>query len=291
MSATAPARVWTIRDLLSWSRDYFEKHEVDSPRLTAELLLSHVLEVQRIRLYTDLDRPLEQPELARYRELVLRRVRGEPAQYLLGSQDFYGRRFRTDRRALIPRPETELVVERVLRHLPKDESRRVVDVGCGTGAIGLTIAAERPQTDVVLVDISPDALELARENAELLGLSERVEFREGHLLEPLGDERFDVVVANLPYVPDGQRDSLAVHIREHEPALALFAGVDGLDLIRQLTATAAAHVTPGGLLVLEHAENHGAAIVRLLDSPEWTPAVVEKDLAGLERFTWSERAN
>ena len=288
MSETA-GRVWTIRDLLAWSRGWLEAREVDSPRLTAELLLSQVLACPRIRLYADFDRPLEATELARFKQLVQRRARGEPTQYLVGHQDFYGRTFKVDPRALIPRPETELVAERVLRAFSKEGELRLADVGCGCGTLGLTLAAERPSARAVLTDLSPDALALARENAVLLGVAPRVELREGDLAAPLGDDLFDAVVANLPYVPDGERHTLPVHIREHEPHLALFGGADGLDVYRRFLPALARHVRAGGLVVLEHGAEHGERLPALFAPESWSEVKVEADLAGLDRFTWAVR--
>lgn len=282
-------RIWTIRELLQWSRGFFDDREVDSARLTAELLLSHVLKVPRIKLYADFDRPLEKPELARYKELVQRRVRGEPTQYLIGSQDFYGRPFKVDARALIPRPETELLAERVLRHLPKDAAVRVADVGCGCGTLGLTVAAERPLAKIVLTDVSEGAAALCRENAVLLGLAPQVEVRLGDLATPLEGDRFDAVVTNLPYVPDRERTTLPLHIRAHEPHLALFGGPDGLDLYRRFIPAVAPMLAPGGLLACEHGAEHGDAMPLLFTPDLWEQPVVERDLAGFDRFTWAIR--
>lgn len=287
--AAAAAKVWDVRAILAWSKGWFEEKGVDSPRLTAELLLAHVLACPRIKLYVDLDRPLEKAELARYKELVQRRAKGEPVQYLVGTQDFYGRTFLCDRRALIPRPETELVAERALRHLSKDQPARVLDVGCGTGAIGLTIAAERPLAHVTLTDLSPDAAELARENATKLGVSERVSVLVGDLVSHLPDEPFDVIVANLPYVPDGDRDTLAIHIREHEPHQALFSGADGLDHYRRLVPAISHLVKTGGLVVIEHLEGHLESAPALFDRALWSDVTCERDMAGLPRFTWALR--
>ncbi len=285
----AAAKVWTVRELLAWSRTWFEQKGVESPRLTAELLLAHVLEVARIRLYVDIERPLEKAELARYRELVQRRAKGEPVQYLVGGAEFYGRRFKVDPRALIPRPETELLVERALRHREASVPFRFLDVGCGSGIIGLTLAAERAEATGVLVDLSPDAAALARENAALLGVEGRVDVRVGDLLAPVTGESFDVVAANLPYIPEGEKDSLAVHIREHEPHLALFSGADGLDAYRRLVPDLAGVVSPGGLVVLEHHEAHGENLPALFLATEWRDVTSERDLAGLPRFTWAIR--
>lgn len=289
MTTEAAPKLWTIRELLSWSRGWFEQKQVDSARLTAELLLSHVLKVPRIKLYADFDRPLERSELARYKELVTRRARGEPTQYLVGVQEFYGRPFKVDPRALIPRPETELLAGRVLRDFARDAAPRFADVGCGCGTLGLTMAAERPNANVVLTDVSPDAAALAQENALLLNLAPRVEVRLGPLAAPLGADVFDAVVANLPYVPEGERATLPVHIREHEPHLALFGGPDGLDLIRALVPAVARNVRLGGLLALEHGAEHGELVPALFEPDLWETPVVERDLAGLDRFTWAVR--
>lgn len=289
VSSTAAMKTWTIRELLAWSRAWFDEKGVDSARLTAELLLAHVLEAPRIKLYVDIDRPLEKAELAKYKELVQRRARGEPTQYLIGSQEFYGRPFKVDPRALIPRPETELVAERVLRHVAKDAAARIADVGCGAGTLGLTVAAERPASRVVLTDVSAEAAALCRENAVLLELTPRVEVRVGDLCAPLAGETFDVIVTNLPYVPDGERHTLPIHIRAHEPHLALFGGPDGLDLYRRFVPEAAALLAPGGLVVMEHGAEHGESAPALFDPALWEAPVVERDLAGLDRFTWARR--
>jgi len=289
-AAAASAKVWNVRELLAFAREWFEKRDVDSPRTTAEILLAHVLACPRIKLYVDIDRPLEKGELARFKELIQRRAKGEPVQYLVGSQDFYGRTFISDKRALIPRPETELVAERALRHIPKDSEARVLDVGCGTGALGLTIAAERKNARVTLTDVSREASALTRENASKLGISERVTILEGDLVSHLPDDPFDVVVANLPYIPDGDKPTLAIHIREHEPHMALFSGADGLDHYRRFVPAISRLVKPGGLVVIEHLEGHIESAPALFDRALWSEVTCERDLAGLPRFTWAVRA-
>lgn len=278
-----------MRELLATARGWLAGRGVDSPRLTAEVLLAHALKVARIRLYTDLDKPLEAAEVTRFRELVRRRAAGEPTQYVTGSREFYGRTFKCDRRALIPRPETELLVECVLRHVAKDAPARLLDVGCGCGTIGLTLAAERPAAHVVLADLSPEAASLARENAVLLDLTRRVEVRTGDLLAPMAGETFDAIAGNLPYVPSRERATLPVHIRDHEPALALFGGDDGLETIRRMIPAAVPHLRSGGLLVLEHGAEHGDLVRDLFDPQTWETPVVESDLAGFDRFVRATR--
>ena len=176
---------WTIRKVLTWTTQHFEKREVDSPRLTADVLLSHVLKVSRVRLYVDLDRPLSKEELASFRALIERRISGEPTQYLTGVKEFYNRPFKVDARVLIPRPETELLVEACLRALPKDAPSRALDVCTGSGCIAISLAAERPQASVLATDLSPDACALARENAEALGVGARVTVVQGDLFAPV----------------------------------------------------------------------------------------------------------
>src|SRR6266545_660288 len=215
---------WTPLKLLAWTQGYFARSGVDAPRLTAEVLLAHALGCDRVRLYLDFDKPLGPDELVRYRGLVKRRAEGEPTAYLTGVKDFYGRPFAVDRRALIPRPETEMLVEAALAALP--EGGAALDLCTGSGCVGVTLALERPSARVVAGDVSPDALALARENAERLGA--RLELVQGDLYAPLPPEpRFDVVAANPPYVPSRELPGLARELAR-EPMLALDGGADGL---------------------------------------------------------------
>lgn len=290
----APARpvsepgreVWSVRRVLAWTTQHFEKKEIDSPRLTAEILLAHVLKLTRVRLYIELDRPLDPGELKSFRELIARRAEGEPAQYLVGAKDFYGRTFQVDPRVLIPRPETELLVEAVLQKVPKDAPSLLLDVCTGSGCIALTLAAERPLARVYAIDLSPDALEVARANAQRLQLEERVTFLQGDLLAPLPAElRFEVIVSNPPYVGSGEIPGLSREVRR-EPRLALDGGADGLELIRRLAPDALPHLAPGGLLALEIGESQGAAVQRVLEAAGYRDARVEKDWERRERFAF-----
>jgi release factor glutamine methyltransferase len=278
--------IWTIRKVLTWTTQHFEKRQVDAPRLTAEVLLAHVLKVGRVRLYVDLDRPLEKEELATFRALIERRIAGEPTQYLTGVREFYNRPFKVDPRVLIPRPETELLVEACLQRLPKDAPSRVLDVCVGSGCIALSIAAERPQATVFATDLSPDAVALARENAEALKVADRVSILQGNLFTPLPpDARFDVVVSNPPYIATAEIDTLSAEVRR-EPRMALDGGPDGLVLIRRVAEGARRHLLPGGLLAMEMGETQGAALVAVLQAAGYVDVRVEKDLERRDRMAF-----
>ncbi len=283
------AEVWTCRRVLDWTRGHFEKQQVDAPRLTAELLLGHVLKLPRVKLYMDLDRPLSKDELGTFRALIQRRVAGEPTQYLVGHKEFYGRRFAVDSRVLIPRSETELLVEAVLQRLPKDAPARVLDLCTGSGCIAISIAAERPQASVWASDISPGALEVARANALSLGVDGRVTFFEGNLTAPLPlDAHFDVIVSNPPYISRGELPKLQREVQA-EPVLALDGGPDGLDLVRQVIDEAVPRLKPGASLALEIGDDQGAAVKQLLSREDLRDARIEKDLAGLDRLALAVR--
>lgn len=287
MSEAAPEQ-WTIRRVLDWTRGHFEKQDLDAPRLTAELLLAHVLATTRVKLFMDLDRPLTKEELAAYKALIQRRLGDEPTQYLVGHKEFYGRRFAVDARVLIPRSETELLVEGALRVLPKDGPARVLDLCTGSGCVACSIAAERPQASVWATDVSAGALEVARSNAEALGVSSRVSFFEGSLFAPLpSDARFDVIVSNPPYIPSGQLPGLQREVQK-EPRLALDGGADGLAVIRPLVEGALPRLKPGGWLALEIAEDQGAQVKALLEAAGALDVRVEKDLARHDRLVFGQ---
>jgi release factor glutamine methyltransferase len=275
---------WTVRRVLGWTSRHFEKLEVDAPRLTAEILLAHALGTSRVRLYTDLDRPLEAGELAGYRALIARRAAGEPTQYLTGTREFYGRTFRVEPSTLIPRPETELLVQAVLRALPDDGDLRVLDLCTGTGCVGVTLALERPRARIIATDLSPEAAALARANAEALGAGARVEVRSGDLFAPVeGEAPFDVVVANPPYVAHAEMPTLPPEVRR-EPALALDGGEDGLEVLRRIVAGALRRLVPGGLLALEIGDRQGPAVRSLLEADGYGSVRIERDLARHDRL-------
>ena len=251
--------VWTTRRLLGWMVPHFESKDVESPRIVAEMLLAHVLECDRMRLYMEVDRPASLEEREMLRELVARAARHEPVQYLVGEGMFYGRSFVVDPSTLIPRPSTEAVVDAVLEWGEQSERQSrplIADIGTGTGCIAITLALQWPEARLIATDVAETALSLARRNAERHGVADRIEFRTGSLLEALGcdGEAFDVIASNPPYIPDHEWGDIAANVKNYEPASALRGGRDGLDFLRPLIASAPARLAPGGLLALEIAD-------------------------------------
>lgn len=240
---------WTLLRILKWTADYFGERGIDSPRLDAELLLAAALGLDRVGLYLNYDRPLTDTELDRFRDSVKRRAGHEPVQYILGSSEFWSLRLQIDRQVLIPRADTEVLVEEVLALMP-NRPLRLLDVGTGSGAIAIALAHERPGWLITAVDISPAALNVARTNSALHNLTERIDFLEGDLAE-LPPGPFEMVVSNPPYIPSGDLDALMPEVRDHEPRLALDGGPDGLAAYRMLTGQAGRILAPGGWLAVE----------------------------------------
>jgi len=276
----------TVLEVLQSTTGYFQKRNIDSPRLNAEHLLAHVLSRKRMELYLDFDRQVRESELAPLRELLKRRGSGEPLQHLLGTVEFCGRSFRCDKRALVPRPETEQLVELLISHLKSEiASSRIIDVGTGSGVIALTLAAEFPTAEIVGADISDDALMLARENAERLKLADRVLFLRSNLLESIQPD-FDLIVANLPYVSADDRENLSREVL-HDPEVALFAGSRGDELMRQLIEDAPSWLRPGGMLAMEIGLGQSEALVAALAEKNYRDILTEKDYSGVIRFLFA----
>ena len=288
--------IWTIGRILKWTEQYFGRKGVESPRLDAEVLLSHVLGKARIYLYVHFDEPLEKKELAAYRELVRKRVQRVPVAYLVGSREFMGLDFRVSTATLVPRPDTEILVQAALERLKKIPGTeggavRFADIGTGTGAICLSVLHFLPGAEAVTVDISPEALAVARENAEALGLSERIAFFEGDLLEPVKGQRFHAILSNPPYIPDGDIAGLAPEVKGNEPMTALAGGRDGLDFYRRLCREAPSLLEPGGFLAFEVGIRQAEAVAGMAKEHVligWTEIL--KDLSGIERVVvaWRE---
>ena len=268
---------WTILRVLNSSRELFEKRGVDSPRLDAEVLMASALSVERVMLYARYDQPLLPAELEQIRGLVKRRANGEPVAYILGEREFYSLPLEVTNHVLIPRPDTETLVEVALERLAAHKDPRILDVGTGSGAIALALKKERADALVTASDVSPEALGVARKNAARLGLELRLV--ESDLLERI-DGPYELVAANLPYIPSGQLPSLMREVRNHEPALALDGGPDGLVLIRRLIADLPRVMAPGGVVALEAGHDQLEAVAALLTAAGFAEVRVKKDYGG-----------
>jgi release factor glutamine methyltransferase len=278
---------WTTRRLLAWTTEHFDKKGIDSPRLSAEMLLAHVLGVQRLKLYTDADRPANELERAAFRELVERAAEHEPVDYLVGRAPFLSMMLKVSPAVLIPRPSTETIVEHVIQHArrtPGFSSPLIADVGTGSGAIAVALAKHVPHSRVIATDPAEDALEVARANAAEQGVAERVEFRAGDLLAPLAGERVRYLVSNPPYISDGEWAEVKPNVKNYEPTHALRGGVDGLRFLRPLIEGAHQVLDSPGQLVLEIAASQKAAVLKLAEAaPRLTNAQVLADHEGLPR--------
>src|SRR5438874_6258704 len=276
----------TVLDVLQSTTAYFKKRKIDNPRLNAEHLLAHVLGRKRIELYLEFERELSESELAPLRELVRRRGEGEPLQHLLGTVEFCGHTFLCDKRAMVPRPETEQLVEVLIADCGlRIADWKILDVGTGSGVIALTLAKEFPEAKISGTDISEDALALARENAARLGLSDRVRFFKSNLLENV-DGIFDLIVANLPYIAAQDRHTLSREVL-HDPEVALFAGGQGDELVRVLIDQAPARLRPGGRLALEVGLGQSEALFSRLAEKNYADICSKNDYSGRPRFLFA----
>ena len=281
--AATAAKSWTIGSLVKWAVDDFRARGIENPRLDAELLVAHALKIDRMRVILDAQRPLAGAELAALRDLVKRRRSFEPIAYLRGEREFYGLRFRVDKRVLVPRPDTETLVDVALaRSAHLSMSMRQLDLCTGSGCVAIAMARQRPTAQVSASDLSPDALAVARDNALRLG-AYNVAFYTGDLLGPFTGRRFDVISANPPYIPSADLATLMPDVRDHEPRLALDGGADGLDLVRRIVTEAPDHLQPGGLLAIEIGADEAPATVALLTERGFTAVRADRDIARIER--------
>lgn len=271
----------TVLDVLQSTTAYFKKREIESPRLNAEHLLAHSLGTKRLELYLNFERTLTETELAPLRELVRRRGQGEPLQHLLGTVEFCGHTFLCDKRALIPRPETEELVA-LLKSQISNLKSRILDVGTGSGVIALSLAAAFPEAEVHALDISGDALSLARENASRLGLAERLNFLQSDLMLDV-THIYDLIVGNLPYVPSGERTQVSREVL-HDPDRAVFADSTGEEMIRKLITTTPPHLAPGGMLALEIGIGQAERLLACLHEHNYHDISARQDYAGVTRF-------
>lgn len=285
--------VWTIMKILNWTKQYFEARGVENPRLDAEVLLCAVLKCQRITLYVDFERPLSEEELATYREYVKRRGNFEPLAYILGERAFMRNTFKVNKATLVPRPETELLVESLVRIAPMlrpDGDVKILDIGTGSGAIIVSLLDYLPNAKGVGVDISVDALIVAKENSEKIGVTGRIGFVRSDVFSKLPlEKKFDIIVSNPPYIPAGDIAGLDKDVQQ-EPRGALDGGADGLDFYRRITAEAMDHMAGEGVLAFEIGIGQAAAVQQLCLDAGFVKTAVRKDYAGIERMVFAVKA-
>jgi release factor glutamine methyltransferase len=272
-------KTWTILELLRWTTGHFASRGIESARLDAECLLAHVLGVDRLRLYVDFEAPVGAGERAAFRELVRARADERvPVAQLVGVKEFWSLPFKVTRDVLIPRPDSETLVSAALDLLPDPEARKtVLEIGTGSGAVAVAIARERPRAHLVATDISQAALEIARENADVHGVADRIRWASGNLFEPVAGERFDVIVSNPPYVAENLRDELPPELA-HEPEEALFGGEDGTAVLAQLIAQVGAMLVPGGGVAVELAPEQAPRVVEWCREAGLSDAKTYRDL-------------
>ena len=285
--------VWTIMKILNWTKQYFEAKGVENPRLDAEVLLCAVLKCQRITLYVDFERPLSEEELATYREYVRRRGNFEPLAYILGERAFMRNTFKVNKATLVPRPETELLVESLVRIAPllkREGDVKILDIGTGSGAIIVSLLDYLPNAKGVGVDISVDALIVAKENSEKIGVTGRIGFVRSDVFSKLPlEKKFDIIVSNPPYIPAGDIAGLDKDVQQ-EPRGALDGGADGLDFYRRITAEAMDHMAEEGVLAFEIGISQAAAVQQLCLDAGFVTTAVRKDYAGIERMVFAVKA-
>ena len=286
-----PNKIWRVVDLLDWTVDYFQQHGIPNPRLDAEILLGHLLEKSRLQLYLHFEMPVFQEHLTPFRELIKKRIARTPVSYLTNQKEFMSLDFYVDERVLIPRPETEQLVETILT-TKAEKPQRLLELGTGSGAIATSLALQQPEWEIVATDISEPALAVARKNAETHACTAQIKFLSGDLFEPIealintnGNPRFDWIVCNPPYIKNTERDSLSPDVRDHEPEIALFAGDDGLAIIRRLIAEAPKYLTPSGKLILEIGETQANSVRALINvESAYCTYKLLKDYAEKERI-------
>jgi len=290
------AEAWTIGRLLQWTADYLKQHGAENPRLEAEVLLAHARGCKRVELYTSFGDVADDALRNKFRELVKRRADGVPFAYLAGKREFYSLDFRVTPDVLIPRPETEFLVIALLDLVkampPSEASIEVADVGTGSGIIAVCVARHAPRVRVTAIDQSPQALAIARENAEKHGVTSRVTFVESDLFAAIpADQRFAIIASNPPYVSEAEYAALSPEVRDHEPRAALVAGPTGTEVIERLLPQAAARLKPGGALLLEISPMLQQRVETLVaSSGDWQLSPTIKDLAGHARIIVAKRA-
>ncbi len=287
---------WTLLSLLNWTTDYFQKNNIASARLEAEVLLSHLLQLKRLALYLNFERPMSSDELTRFKALIQRRVKGEPTAYLTGEKEFWSRSFKVGPGVLIPRPETELIVEQTISSpcvaLAKQggKSLKILDIGTGSGILAVTLAKEFPASHVTALDISPQALKYAAANAERHEVGNRIQFLEMDIFKPdIFKTSFDLIVSNPPYIATKVIETLEDNVKNFEPKLALDGDTDGLKFYRYFSEQSHHWLKPNGLLVMEIGEDQGLSVPALFSQKNWNEVKFIKDYSGKDRVVVVKR--
>ena len=285
-----PNKIWRVVDLLDWTSGYFEQHGISNPRLDAEVLLGHLLNKSRLQLYLHFEMPVFQKHLMPFRELIKKRIEHTPVSYLTNRKEFLSLDFYVDERVLIPRPETEQLVETVLA-TKTDTPQRLLELGTGSGVIATSLAVHQSEWDIVATDISEPALAVAEKNAETHACAAQITFMSGDLFEPIKridnpeQKQFDWIVCNPPYVKNVEQDSLSPDVRDYEPEIALFAGDDGLAVIRRLIAEAPQYLAPNGKLLFEIGDTQSDPVSALINAePAYCACELLKDYAEKDRL-------
>jgi release factor glutamine methyltransferase len=277
--------IWTVSAVLQWTSEHFKKNHLPTPRLDAEVLLAHLLKTDRVGVYTHYDRPLDLKERQRFRELVKRRVRHEPVAYITGHREFFSLDFLVEPGVLIPRPETEVLVEKVLELREEFESEKIslLDLGTGCGNIAISLAHLMPHSKITACDISRESIRIAQKNARRLE-ADFVEFLPGDLFEPVRGRRFDIIVSNPPYITRKEMETLESDIKDFEPQLALDGGEDGLDFYRRLAGESEGYLKNGGYILLEIGACQATAVKDIFATTESIHyRQIKKDYAGYDR--------
>jgi release factor glutamine methyltransferase len=299
LATAEPAKKqWTILDLITWGTGYLTEKKIDDARLTIELLLSRVLQLQRIQLYTKFDQPLSETELASFKALLKRRLSNEPLQYILGDTEFMGLRFLVDANVLIPRPETELLAERAIAVLkndfPSDQPLYILDIGTGSGCIAVTLAKKLPNAQVTGIDISEGAVRTASANAELNGLQDRVHFMIGDITTIQPDQfphRFHCIISNPPYISSAEFAQVAPEVKDFEPSIALTDNGNGLKFYPYIAHFASAALMENGIVAVEHAFDQSPAVQVIFADAGFKDPEVIKDYQGIERHVVFRKKN
>lgn len=282
---------WSVLDLLNWTTQFFDKKNIESPRLQVELLLAHVLGWKRIDLYTRFDHVVPPDKLAEFKQLILQRAEHTPIQYILGKCEFHSLEFRVTPAVLIPRPETELLVEALIARAKGVTGAKVLDVGTGSGCIPVSAARDLPEAEFWAVDISADALEVAAENAKRHEVESRIRFIQGDTFEPVSGLTFDFIVSNPPYISEAEWPGLMPEVRDHEPRQALLGGRDGLDAYRRIIAGGTAHLAPSGKMILEMGAGQAGRIRQIAAEAGLHVDEIIRDFGKIERVIVISSAN